>query len=198
MTGDQWLSGGQTASHMAMLRWLILLPLVIACTPRDPARIGADPDGVPISVRVQYDPAALPALTQHAGFLRTVVVDRGPWVDPWLYGPGYRYPYYHSRMMGYYGMGNGPEYAYEPSTTLHLLLGREPAAGQYLRLELGAEPWTGNLSIAPGTTVVVSLQGSGGRSGWREVGRFVASANLAISVHCEGAEPRIETQTPPP
>jgi len=191
------------ASNTAMLRWLILLPLLVACGSRDPARIGSDADGAPVTVTVHYDPEALSALTQNAGFLRTVVVDRGPWIDPWLYAPGYRYPYYHPHMagyygMGYYGMGYGSGYAYEPSTMLHLLLGRGPAEGQYLRLTLGAHLWTGTLSIAPGSTVVVSLQGSGGRSGWREIGRFVASANLSIRIRCEGAEPRIETQTPAP
>jgi hypothetical protein len=177
-----------------MLRWLLLIPLLVSCTPRDPARIGGDPDGVPVAVTVHYASSALKALTRNGGFTRTVVIERTAWPDP-CFAPVRRCP---GPPFGWAGAGWGPDYRYEPTTTLHLLLGRGPSEGQFLRLELRDGGWSGTVPIKPGTEVVASLQGSGGREGWRELGRFTAAANQRLIVYLESPEAKIETQTSAP
>ncbi len=64
----------------------------------------------------------------------------------------------------------------------------------HLRLELRDGSWSGTVPIRIGSAVVVTLQGTGGRSGWKELGRFTAAANQQVEVGLEGAEPTIETQ----
>jgi hypothetical protein len=175
-----------------MWRVLILLPLLVACAPRNLARIGNDPGGKPVMVAVRYDPAALPALAQHAGFQRTVIVERDPW-HPWFHHRRLHSPL-HCPPYGWYGGPGWSDYAYEPSTTLFLLMGRGPAESQLLRLELREREWKGTILIAEGSEVVVSLQGNGGRSGWKEIGRFTARAELCVTVHLIGAEAKIDSE----
>jgi len=39
--------------------------------------------------------------------------------------------------------------------------------------------------------VVVSFQAQGGRSGWREIGRFTSAAGQTVRIEMSGAEPRL-------
>lgn len=169
---------------------LAVLLLLAGCgEPRSTARVGGDPGGVPVTVSVTYDREALAALAQGAGFTRTVVIEREPWPDP--FWPQHRYHRHHLHGYGYRGWA-GPDYAYEPATSLSLLVGDGPAEAQLLRARLapGTSSWT--LPMRPGREAVVSLQADGGREGWREIGRFTAATGARVTVHLAGAQPRVE------
>jgi hypothetical protein len=176
---------------MPTLVLVLLLALVAGCgEPRPTARIGGDPDGVPVTVTIVYDDQALTAIAQGGGFTRTVVVDRG-------YSP-FVHPHFHHHHHGYGHPGHlrshawaSEPYAYEPSTTLSLLIGDGPAEAQLLRARLSAGTTAWTMAMRPGRTAVVSLHASGGREGWREIGRFTAAERQRVTVHLEGAQARM-------
>ena len=167
---------------------LAVLLLLAACGERQPsARIGGDAGGVPVTVTAHYDREALGALAQGAGFTRTVVIEREGFSDPFW---SHHHHHYHHHAWPGRGM------AYEPATSLTLLIGNGPAEGQVLRARLvpGTNTWT--VPLRPGREAVVSLQADGGREGWREIGRFTAAGGAQVAVHLAGAQPRIEVTSP--
>jgi hypothetical protein len=182
------------------MRWCIALLAalaLVACDQRPSARIGGDAGGVPLTVAVTYDREALALLTGNGAYQRTVVIDR----DPFLYGGFGRYPSHHAPYgcppYGFVGAGwYGPSMAYEPSTSLFLLVGRGPAEAQYLRVRLVPGTWEWPLTVSAGTEVTVSLQATGGRSGWTEIGRFTAAAGQRVAIALEGAQPTLTVNPP--
>jgi len=169
----------------------ILLFVLAACGESRPiARVGGDADGGPVTVTAIYDREALAALAHGAGFTRTVVIERDAWADP--FGPHHLHHFHHHPSHAWPGRAH----AYEPMTVLTLLIGDGPAEGQLLRARLmpGSATWT--VPMRAGRTAVVSLQASGGREGWREIGRFSAAPGMTATVHLEGAQPRLETSVP--
>ena len=176
------------STHDRIMRVAVgfIVLLLTACGDRQPsARINGDADGVPVTVTAIFDREALPALAQGAGFTRTVVIERDAWADPF-------WPQHHHHHHPWHGRG----FAYEPVTTLTLLIGDGPAEAQALRARLVPGTNTWSVPLRPGRPVVISLQTDGGREGWREIGRFTAAPGLSVTVHLQGAQPRLET-TPP-
>lgn len=182
---------------MRMVGALVVLLVSVGCSSRPSSRLGGDPGGVPVRISVSYEREALSMLTSGGAFQRTVVVDHG--YHSGFHGGfhrGYGYPYRHPGRVGSIGAWYGPPHQYEPNTTLSLLVGRGPAEAQYLRASLVPGTWEWSVPIATETEVVVSMQASGGRSGWVEVGRFTAAVGRAIHVDLVGAEPRLTVTEP--
>ena len=168
---------------------LVVILVLAGCgDPQRSARIGGDADGVPVMVTAIYDREALPALAKGADFTRTVVVERDGWADPF-------YPHHH--LHHHHHPWHGAGYAYEPVTSLSLLIGDGPAEAQLLRARLVPGTSTWSVPMRPGRAAVISLQATGGREGWREIGRITAAPGMAVTVHLEGAQPRLETTLPP-
>lgn len=182
---------------MRMVVGLLVLLLSIGCSSRPSSRLGGDPGGVPVRISVSYERDALSLLTSGGAFQRTVVVDHG--YHGGLHSGFHRgsgYPYRHPGRVGSIGAWYGPPHSYEPSTTISLLVGRGPAEAQYLRATLVEGTWEWTVPIAEETEVVVSMQASGGRSGWLEIGRFTAAVGRSIQVDLVGAEPRLTVAEP--
>jgi hypothetical protein len=178
---------------MPRLLFVVCALALVACDQRPSARIGGDPGGVPVTVSVTYDREALEPLTSSSAFVRTIVIERDPFYGGIIHGSHRHYPGY-----GYVGGGwYGPPMRYEPATSITLLVGRGPAEAQYLRAPLVNGVWEWPLRITADTEVVVSLQAQGGRSGWKEIGRFTAAAQQQIAVALVGAEPRLTVTTAP-
>lgn len=179
---------------MRLALLIMLALLLMGCSSRPSARLGGDPGGVPVTVVVSYDREALEMITSGGDFQRTVVVDHGGFYGG--YHRGYGYPYRHPGRVGSIGGWYSPAHSYEPTTSLSILVGRGPAEAQYLRASLVDGTWDWTLPIAADTEVVVSMQASGGRSGWREIGRFTATAGQTVQVEIAGAEPRVTATSP--
>ncbi len=177
---------------MLRILFAIVCCLAAGCSSRPALRAHGDPDGVPITFGVAYARDVLDTLIPSGpGFTRTVVVEPAfsPWHDP--------YPFHHHHG-GWQGEGFlSTPMAYEPSTTLFLLAGDGPAQAQVFRLRL-AEPSTSfSVAIRPGRRVIVTLQASGGREGWQEIGEFTAAPDQLVRVTLDANGPRLET-TPAP
>jgi len=177
----------------------VVVLLAAGCSGRPEARLGGDPGGSPVTVVVTFDPQALGPMTANGHFQRTVVIDRSGFGGGFGTGfAGEPFPHQHR----HYGYGGGVGWygaptAYEPSTSISLLIGRGPAEAQYLRTRLVSGTWEWTLPITPGTEVVVSFQAQGGRSGWHEIGRFTSAVGQTVRIELSGAEPRVTVDDAP-
>lgn len=164
--------------------------LLVGCSSSPHARIGGDADGIPVAVNVRYDREALEALTAGANYQRTVVIDRYPF---WHGGYHYRHCPPYGYGYGYIGGWYGPPLSYEPSTRLALLLGRGPGEAQYLRARLEDGEWSWTIAMAAGQTIHITIQASGGRSGWTEIGTATVVPHLRIDIDLSGVQPDVHS-----
>lgn len=186
-------AAGASVTAMRGVLGLLVLVMLVGCSSRPSSRLGGDPGGIPVRISVTYEREALPMLTSGGAFQRTVVVDHGFHGD---FHRGYGYPYHRPGRVGSIGGWYGPPHQYEPSTSITLLVGRGPAEAQYVRASLVAGTWEWTVPIAIDTEVVVSLQATGGRSGWVEIGRFTATVGRSVQVDLVGAQPRLTIVEP--